>query len=108
MSRHAYDHHQSPGDFIVRVYPEIPRLAENAFWVRDFGDDIMGDHILGEFNRGASHYIGDDEYFGEDCDICKKSKAVGYDDFFGNYCPRCYITHPLRYKQRNVNPWTGG
>lgn len=108
MTRHAYDRDPSVEFPVVRVYPAIDWLPGHSkpCWVRDIGQDIDMP-IVGEFFRGASHYTADDEYFGEDCDICKKRKAVGYDDFFGNYCSLCYITHPLRYKQRNINPKTG-
>lgn len=108
MTRHAYDRDPSVEFPVVRVYPAIPWLNSKACWVRDDGQDTMDQHVLGEFNRGASHFIGDDEYFGETCDVCKHRKAIGYDDFFGNYCPQCNITHLLRYKQRNINPKTGG
>lgn len=105
--RHAYDRHPTPKAPIVRVYPALPWLHRPALWVRDDGNDTMDQNIISEFHRGGSHFLADDEFFGEDCDICKKRKAVGYDDFFGNYCPMCYITHPLRWKQRGINPWTG-
>lgn len=104
--RHAYDVDPTPERPVVRVFGPIrfgPGIPETpAQWVLDDGSGELRDVAL--LTSGVSHFCEDMSH-NELCDICKKRHSFRYDDFFGYVCTLCEITHPLRFKQRGVNPW---
>lgn len=105
-NRHYFDRDPTEEHPAVRLYPEIAWRGTPARWVRDIGEDIDMPTV-GIFNRGQSHFLDESRLFNDECDICKDRKAFRYDDFFGYVCTLCEIKHPLRFKARGVNPWSG-
>jgi hypothetical protein len=109
--RHAYDFDPTPGRPVVRLFPAIKWLKKGPCWVRDVGEDIEMP-VVGPFTKGHQHAcdglpIKTGNLNIDICNVCKQRPSTGFDDFFGYTCNLCNITHRLRYKARDVNPWSG-